>query len=262
VLVDNRPGAGGTVGTDAAAKSAPDGYTLVLVHQGTLVLAPYVYPGLPYDPIADLAPIAKISVNPLVLAVNSTLPVGSVEDLVRLARENPGRLDYGSPGSSTPPHLAGELFKSMANIDVAHIPYKGGGAALMDLVAGRLAYTFDNPAVQLPQLRAGRTKALAVTGAHRLPSLPEVPTLAESGLPGYEFLAWMGISAPARTPREILVRLSEDITKVLATSEARESLAAQGAQPGDESPAEFAAFIRTEHARWGPIIRKAGIKAD
>jgi len=262
IVVDNRAGAGGTVGTDAAAKSAPDGYTLVLVHQGTLALAPYIYPGLTYDPIADLAPVTRLSVNPLLLAVNQSVPVNSVAELLRLAQEKPGQLNYGSPGSGTPPHLAGELFKSMANIAVTHIPYKGGGAALTDLVAGRLAYTFDNLSVQLPQVRAGRIKALAVTGVRRLASLPDVPTLAESGLPGYDYLAWMGISAPANTPKEIVARLSQEITKILVTSEAREWLAAQGAEPGGETPAEFAAYIRAEHAKWGPIIRKAGIKAD
>ena len=262
VIADNRAGAGGTVGTDAGAKSAPDGYTLVLVHQGTLVLAPHTYSALAYDPIADFAPITRLSVNPLLLAVNQSVPVNSVAELLRLAQEKPGQLNYGSPGSGTPPHLAGELFKSMANIAVTHIPYKGGGAALTDLVAGRLTYTFDNLSVQLPQVKAGKIKALAVTGARRLASLPDVPTLAESGLAGYDFLAWMGISAPARTPKEIVARLSQETTKILATSEAREWLAAQGAEPGGESPADFAAYIRAEHAKWGPIIRKAGIKAD
>jgi tripartite-type tricarboxylate transporter receptor subunit TctC len=262
VVADNRAGAGGTVGTDAAAKSAPDGYTLLVVHQGTMVLAAYTYPGLTYDPITDFAPITRLSVNPLLLAVHQSVPVSSVADLVRLAREKPGQLSYGSPGSGTPPHLAGELFKNMANIDVMHIPYKGGGPAVTDLVAGRLTYTFDNLSIQLPQIKAGKIKPLAVTGARRLPSLPDVPTLAESGLAGYDFLAWMGIAAPARTPQEIVARLSQETTKILATSEAREWLAAQGAEPGGESPTEFAAYIKAEHAKWGPIIRKAGIKAD
>jgi tripartite-type tricarboxylate transporter receptor subunit TctC len=262
VVAENRAGAGGTVGTDVAAKSAPDGYTLLVVHQGTLVLAPYTYPALTYDPIADLAPITRLSVNPLLLAVHQSVPASSVAELVQLARGKPGQLSYGSPGSGTPPHLAGELFKSMANIDVTHIPYKGGGPALIDLVAGRLTYTFDNLSIQLPQIKAGKIKPLAVTGGRRLSSLPEVPTLAESGLAGYDFLAWMGIAAPAKTPKEIIARLSQEVTKILATSEAREWLAAQGAEPGGESPSDFAAYIRAEHAKWGPIIRKAGIKAD
>ena len=262
MVVDNRSGAGGTIGTGAAAKSAPDGYTLVLVHLGTLALAPYVYPGLKYDPIADLVPITRLSVNPLMLAASQSIPVSSVAELLRLAREKPGQLNYGSAGTGTPPHLAGELFKSMAGIDVAHVPYKGGGPALTDLVAGRLTYTFDSLAVQLPQVSAGRIKALAVTGARRLASLPDVPTLAESGVPGYDYLSWMGISAPAKTPKEIVARLSQEISKFLATSEARAWLAGQGAEPGGESPAEFAAYIRAEHAKWGPIVRKLGIKPD
>lgn len=227
-----------------------------------MAIAPHLYPGLGYDPIADFAPVARLTVNPLLLAVNRSLPVDSVSELVRLAKEKPGQLNYGSPGSGTPPHLAGELFKSMADIAVSHIPYKGGGAALMDLVAGRLDYTFDNLSVQLPQVKASKTKALAVTGARWLAALPDVPTLAESGVPGYDYLAWMGISAPARTPGEIVARLNQAITKILASSEAREWLAAQGAEPGGESPAEFAAYIRSEHSKWGPIVRKAEIKAD
>src|SRR3989442_8790269 len=244
IVVDNRAGAGGTVGTDAAAKSAPDGYTLGLVHQGTLALAPYFYPGLSYDPIADFAPVTRLSVNPLLLVVNSSVPVNSVAELLRLAQEKPGQLNYGSPGSGTPPHLAGELFKSMANIAVTHIPYKGGGAALGDLVARPLTYTFDNLSIQLPQVKAGKIKALAVTGMRRLAALPEVPTLAESGLAGYDYLAWIGIAAPAKTPKEIVARLSQEITSILGTAAAREWLAAQGAEPGGESPTEFAAYIR------------------
>jgi tripartite-type tricarboxylate transporter receptor subunit TctC len=197
IIVENRGGAGGTVATEAAAKSAADGYTLALVHQGTLVLAAYTYPALAYDPIADFAPVTRLTVNPLLLAVNPAVPVNSVAELVRLARAKPGQLNYGSPGSGTPPHLAGELFKSMANIEVTHVPYKGGGAAVMDLVGGRLTYSFDNLSVQLPQIKAGKIRALAVTGGRRLPSLPDVPTLAEAGVPGYDFLAWMG-SRPRR----------------------------------------------------------------
>lgn len=262
IVVENRAGAGGTIGTEAAAKSTPDGHTVVLVTQGTLALAPYIYSRLGYDPIADFAPVTRLSMNPVLLAVNPQVPVDSVADLLRYAREKPGQLNYGSPGSGTPPHMAGELFKSMAKIDVVHVPYKGGAAALMDLVGGRVAYTFEGLVLQLPQVKAGKIKAVAITSARRLASLPDIPTVAESGLPGYEYWAWMGISAPAKTPKEVVSRLNTEIAKILSTSDAREWLAAQGAESGGDSAEEFAAFIKAEHARWGPIIREAGIKPD
>jgi len=262
IVIENRAGAGGTIGTEAAAKSSPDGHTVVLVTQGTLALAPYIYARLGYDPTADFAPVTRLSMNPMLLAVNPQVPVNSVADLLRYARENPGQLNYGSPGSGTPPHMAGELFRSSAKIDVVHVPYTGGAAALMDLVGGRLAYTFENLALQLPQVKAGKIKAVAITSARRLASLPDIPTVAESGLPGYEYLAWMGISAPAKTPKEVVSRLNTEIAKILGTSEAREWLAAQGAEPGGDSAEEFAAFIKAEHARWGPIVRETGIKPD
>ncbi len=244
IIVDNRGGAGGIVGTEAAAKSAPDGYTLVLVHQGTLALAPHIYPKLPYDPIGDLAPVNLLSVAPLVLAIHPSVQAKTVADLIRLARERPEQLNYGSPGTGTPPHLAGELFKSMANITVTHIPYKGGGPALTDLAGGRLTYTFDGAVVQLPYVQAAKIRALATTGKERLASLPDVPTVTESGVPGYEFIAWVGISVPARTPGEIIARLSNEIAKILATPEAREWLATHGAQPGSGTSAEFGAYIK------------------
>ena len=262
VVVDNRAGAGGTIGTGAGAKSAPDGYTLMLVHQGTLIIAPHIYPSIPYDPIADFVPVTRLSVNPLLLAVNHAVPVTSTAELLRLAREKPGQLAYGSPGSGSPPHLAGELFRSMANISVTHIPYKGGAAALADLAGGRLTYTFDNLAVQLPFVKAGKTRAVAVTGARRLAALPSVPTLAESGVPEYDYESWMGFALPAKTPKEIVGRVNQELAKILATSEAREWLGSQGAEPGGDSPAEFAAFIKAQNAKLGPVIRKAGIKAD
>ena len=262
IIVDNRAGAGGTIATEAAAKISPDGYTIALVHQGTMAFAPYLYARAGYDPIADFAPVTRLTINPFLLAVNPQVPVNSVAELLRYAKGKPGQLNYGSPGSGTPPHMAGELFKSLAKIDVAHIPYKGGAAARMDLIGGRLAYTFENLALQLPQVSAGKIKAVAITSTRRLASLPDIPTVAESGLPGYEYSAWMGISAPAKTPTPVIARLNSEIVKILRTSEAREWLAAQGAEPGGDSPEAFAAFIKAELARWGPIIREAGIKPE
>ena len=262
IIVDNRAGAGGAIGTEAVAKSAADGYTILLVHQGTMAVNPHVYAKLGYDPLIDFAPITRLSLGPLLLAVNASLPVQSVADLVRLAKQKPGQINFGSPGNGTPPHLAGELFKHMAGIDVTHIPYKGGAQALTDLVAGQIAFSMDNLAVQLPQVKAGRIRAIATTGAQRITALPEVPTVAEAGVPDYEYLAWMGIAAPAATPRAIVARLNFDIVTILSTPAARDWLSAQGNVPGGDTPEQFAAFIKSEHAKLGRIVREAGIKAD
>ena len=262
IIVDNRAGAGGAIGTEAAAKSAADGYTILLVHQGTMAVNPHVYAKLGYDPLIDFAPITRLSLGPLLLAVNASLPVQSVADLVRLAKQKPGQINFGSPGNGTPPHLAGELFKHMAGIDVTHIPYKGGAQALTDLVAGQIAFSMDNLAVQLPQVKAGRIRAIATTGAQRIAALPEVPTVAEAGVRDYEYLAWMGIAAPAATPRAIVARLNFDIITILSTPAARDWLSAQGNVPGGDTPEQFAAFIKSEHAKLGRIVREAGIKAD
>jgi tripartite-type tricarboxylate transporter receptor subunit TctC len=262
VIVDNKSGAAGIIGTQAAMQSPADGYTLVLVHQGTMALNPHLYPELPYDPIRDFAPVSRLVVSPMLLAVHPDVPVHSVADLIRLAKENPGQLNYGSPGVGAPPHIAGELFRRMAQIDVLHIPYKTGPAAQIDLIGGRLTYTFEAVATQLPQARAGRIRALAVTSGKRLAALPDIPTVAESGLPGYEYWGWMGISAPAGTPKEIVARLNGEITKILRTQEARDWFAEQGGEPVPETPEEFAAYIKTEYSRWGKLIREAGIKAE
>ena len=262
VVVENKAGAGGTIGTEAAAKSAPDGYTLVLAHQGTFAISPHVYARTGYDPIADFAPVTRLVASPMVLAVHPDMAVKSVADLIRLAKEKPGQLTFGSAGNATPPHMAGELFRRTANIDVVHVPYKGASPALLDLIAGRLSYTIDGTPIQLPQVKAGKIRALAVTSAKRLASLPDVPTVSESGLPGFEYWSWMGICAPAGTPREIVSRLNRTIVGILSTPQAREWLAAQGGEPAGETPEEFAAFIRTEYAKWGDVVRASKITAD
>jgi tripartite-type tricarboxylate transporter receptor subunit TctC len=262
MIVDNRAGAAGTIGTAVAAQSAPDGYTLVIVQQGTLAIAPHMYPNAGYDPIRDLSPVARLDVAPMMLVVHPKVPVKSVSDLLQLARSNPGELNFGSAGTGSPPHMAGELFRAMANIDVVHVPYMGASPALMDLIGGRLTYSIDNMAILLPHARAGRIRALAVTGKQRLASLPDTPTVSESGLTGYEYVTWMGISAPAGTSVEIIRLLNSEIGKILRTPEAREWFAGQGAEPVIATPAEFAAFINTEYARWGAIVKKTGIKPD
>ena len=262
LMIDNKPGAAGIIGTQAAMQSPADGYTLVMVHQGTMALNPHLYPELPYDPIKDFAPVSRLVVSPMLLAVHPDVPVHSVADLIRLAKEKPGQLNFGSPGVGAPPYMAGELFRRMAQIDVLHIPYKTGPAAQIDLIGGRLTYTFEAVVTQLPQARAGRIRALAVTSAKRLAALPDIPTVAESGLPGYEYWGWMGISAPAGTPKEIVARLNAEITKILRTQEARDWFAEQGGEPVLETPEQFSAYIKAEYTRWGKLIREAGIKAE
>jgi tripartite-type tricarboxylate transporter receptor subunit TctC len=262
IVVENRAGAGGAIGTEAAAKSPPDGYTILMVHQGTLAINPHIYARLGYDALADLAPVTRLTLNPLLLAVHSDAPPQSVTELVRLAKEKPGQLFFGSPGNGTPPHLAGELFKRMAGIEVTHVPFKGGAQAQAELMAGRITYTFEGFAVQLPQVKAGRLRALAVTGGRRVASLPDVPTVAEAGVPGYEYLAWSGVAAPAGTPPATIARLNREIAKLLQTPESQAWLAAQGAEPGGDAPEAFAAFIQAEHTKWGKVVRDAGIKAE
>jgi tripartite-type tricarboxylate transporter receptor subunit TctC len=262
VIVENKGGAGGNIGMQAAARSAPDGHTLAIAHQGTLAINPHVYARVGYDPLGDFAPVTRLFDATLLLAVNSAFPAQSVADLVRLAKEQPGRLSYGSAGAGTPPHLAGELFRKAAGIEVAHVPYKGSAAALTDLLGGRLAYMIEGAVIQGPQVRAGKLRALAVTSLERLAILPDVPTVSESGFPGFHYVAWMGVVAPAATPPAIIERLNAELVKALRTSEARQWFESQGAVAVGDTPEQFAAFIRAEHARWGAIVREAGIRAD
>src|SRR5262249_53450200 len=262
VIVDNKGGAGGIIGMEAGARSAPDGYTIVLTHQGTMAINPHIYEHVGYDPLKDFAPVSRLVVSPLLLAVHPDAPVKSVGELLQLARQSPGKLMYGSPGTGTPPHLAAELFKHMAGVEAVHVPYKAAPAALLDLMAGRLSYTFDSLSIQMPQVKAGKIRALGVTSSQRLAALPEIPTIAESGLPGFEYWSWMGICAPAGTPSPIVARLNLEIVRILGTQHAKDWFAAEGGEPKGETPEEFAAFIRAEHARWGKIIREAGIRAE
>jgi tripartite-type tricarboxylate transporter receptor subunit TctC len=262
VYVDNLPGAGGNVGTAQAAHAAPDGYTLAMVHQGTMTINPHLYPRLGYDPLKDFAPISRIGVGPLVLAVNSALPVTSVAQLVALAKEKPGQLTFGSPGIGTPPHLAGELFQRLAGIHLTHVPYRGGAQAVSDLIGGQISMSIEGTNVQLPFVRSGQLRALAVTGRRRLAILPDVPTVAEAGVAGYEFIGWVGIAVPAATPQPIVDRLQREIAGVLASQQAREWFASYGLEPVEESPDAFAEQIRAEYARFGRVIHAAGIKVE
>jgi tripartite-type tricarboxylate transporter receptor subunit TctC len=261
VVVENRAGGGGVIGTEAVARAAADGYTLSLSHQGTIAINPHLYPSMGFDTLKDLSHITRISANPLMLAVNTQGPQ-TLGDLLKQARAKSGQTNYGSPGSGTPPHMASELFNRSAGIEATHVPFKSGASALTELMAGRLTYTLDSIAVQGPQAKAGKIRAIAVTGSRRLAAWPDVPTVAEAGLPGYEYLSWMGISAPGGTPRDVVMKLNTDLRRVLATGEARDWFGAQGAEPGNDTPEEFLAFIRIEHAKWGKVVKESGIKAD
>ncbi len=262
VIVDNRAGAGGNIGMEAAAKSAPDGRTLVIVDTGTLTMNPHLYDRTGYDALSDFVPVVRLVDAPLMLAVRADLGVRSVADLIRLAKEKPGQLSYGSPGIGTPPHLAAELFKRTAQIDVVHVPYKGFSPALTDLMAGRIDYMTDNVGLLTQQVAAGKIRALAITGPKRVAAAPDVPTMAEAGLPGYEFTSWMGVAVPAGTPAAIVQRLNAELVRALRTPGAQTWFEAQGGEVVADSSEAFAQAVRSEHARWREVIQDARIKAE
>jgi len=263
VIVENNAAAGGNIGAEAVARSAPDGYTLLLIHQGTAAFNPHVFARTGYDPLNDFAPITRWGYGSLLLTVPPGLPVTSVRELVALAKAKPGALNFGSPGIGTPPHLASELFKRAAGIEAVHVPYKGGGALMAAMLGGsQLTWAIEGLTAQLPHVRAGSLRALGVTGAERSPSLPEVPTIAEAGVPGYEFSGWTGIAAPAHTSPQIIERLHAEIARLSATEEARAWFAAGGAEVGMLTPVQFMRFIQAEHTRWAKVIRDAGIRME
>lgn len=262
VIVENKAGAGGNIGMQAAAKSAADGLTLVIVDTGTLAQNPHLYQRPGYDALADFIPVTRLVDSPLMIAVHPDVPARSVAELIQLARDQPGKLSYGSSGIGTPPHLAGELFKKMAGIDVAHVPYKGAAPALADLLGGRITYTIDGLSMQMPPVNAGKLRPLAVTGTTRSSIAPDVPTVSEAGLAGYEYRSWMGIAVPAGTPKAIVTRLNQELVRVLRQPEAQAWFATQGGDIVGDDPETFAAVVRADHARWGKVIRDAGIAAE
>jgi tripartite-type tricarboxylate transporter receptor subunit TctC len=262
VVVENKAGAGGNIGMEAAAKAPADGHTLVIVDTGTLAQNPHLYQRTGYDPLSDFIPVVRLVDAALMMAVHPEVPARSVTELIQLARERPGKLSYGSSGIGTPPHLAGELFKRMAGIDVVHVPYKGAAPALADLLAGQIAYTIDSLAMQMQPVNAGKLRALAVTGTSRAAIALGVPTFIEAGLAGYEYRSWMGIAVPAGTPKAIVTRLNQELVRVLRQPEAKAWFAAQGADIVGDEPEAFAAVVRADHARWGKVIREAGLAAE
>jgi tripartite-type tricarboxylate transporter receptor subunit TctC len=261
VVIDNRPGAGGNVGAEVAAKATPDGYTM-LMGAVALVVSPYLYAKLPFDPLTDLVPVTQVNSAPLMLVVHPSLPVKSVAELIAYAKARPGQLNYGSGGVGATPFLATELFKSMAGIDVTHVPYRGGAPALADLVAGQLSFMIENVPGTLPLVRDGKLRALAITSRQRLALVPDLPTMEEAGVPGYEMIGWNGIFVPKATPPEIVTRLNAELVKVLRSADVGEQLAKLGAVPVGDSPEQFGAFVKAESARWGKIIKDLGIKPE
>jgi tripartite-type tricarboxylate transporter receptor subunit TctC len=262
VIVDNRAGAGGNVGAELAAKSPPDGYTLFLGGVGSHAVNPNLHARLPYDPIRDFAPITLIASAPSVLVVHPSVPARSLAEFTALAKAHPGKLNYASNGNGSSAQLAAVMYESMAGVAMVHVPYKGLAPALVDLLAGEVQAMFSSVVAIVPHIKAGRLRALAVTGKRRSPLLPEVPTIAESGLPDYEAGSWYGILAPAGTPREIVSRLHDEAVRALAQPELRARLAGEGAELIGSTPEEFAAHISSELARMGKLVRGAGIRLE
>ena len=268
-VVDNKPGAGGYSGAAEVAKSAPDGHTLLMGTVGTHAINVALYPKLPFDPVKDFVPVTLVAGVPNVLVMNPAAAqrygINSVADLIKALKAHPGKLNMASSGNGTSIHLSGELFKSMTGTYMVHIPYRGSGPALMDLMGGTMDLMFDNLPSALPHIKAGKLKALAVTSATRSAAVPELPTIAEAGGPalkGYEASSWFGLLAPAGTPMEVVNRLQQETAKALATPALKERLLAQGAIPGGMSPAEFARFIEAETKKWAQVVKASGAKVD
>ena len=260
-VVDNRPGASGIIGTDIVAKAQPDGYT-VLMMSLTFTVNPSLFSKLPYDTVKDFTPVTLVASAPLMLVVHPSLPAKSVAEFIAYAKANPGRLNFGSGGPGTTPHLAGEMLKTMAGIEVTHIPYKGGAPALADLIGGQIQFMCENIPGTLPFAKAGKLRALAVTDLRRSPLLPDLPTLDETGLKGYQIVGWNGVFMPAGTPQAIVNKLHAEVVKALALPDVRERLATMGADGVGNTPQQFAAFIKAEIPKWARVVKDAGIKVE
>jgi tripartite-type tricarboxylate transporter receptor subunit TctC len=262
VIPDNRAGAGGSIGAELAARSPPDGYTLVIGHIGTLSVNPTLYKKLAYNPVTDFAPISTIAKVANIMVVHPSVPAKSVQELIALAKQRPGTLTYGSGGTGGAGHLATEYFKLMAKVDITHVPYKGTGPALVDLIAGQTQLVFAGAPGIVGHMKAGRLRALGVSTARRLAVFPDVPTIAEAGVPGYEATQWYGLLAPAGTPAPIVDKLNREIASWVQTKALQERLVADGSEPFTTKPDEFLAFIKSEIARWAPVIQSAHISVN
>ena len=262
VVVDNRTGAGGIVGTETGARAAPDGYTVLMGGTGTLALSPSLQKNLPYDPNKDFTPVTLLVTIPYVVVEQPSFKAANIKELIALAKAKPNEINYGSGGSGSAPHLAAELFKTMADVRITHVPYKGSTPAITDTMSGQVQLTFTGIPSVMTQMKAGRLRPIGVTSLKRTAALPEVPTIAESGVPGYEVNPWFGVLLPARTPQPLVSRLNAEILKVLQLPATRERFAAEGFEAAGNTPAQFAAYIKAEQIKWGKVIKDAGIKAD
>ncbi len=262
VVVENVPGAGGNIGAGVVARAAPDGYTILMGAVATHAINPTLYPSIPYNAEKDFIAVTQIASTPNVLVVNNAVPATSVAEFIALAKSRPGKLNFASGSTGSAGHLAGELFKSLAGVDMAHIPYKGAAAAMQDLLGGRVDLMFDNFASSLAQVKAGKIRALAVTTAKRTALAPELPTIAESGLRGFDISTWFGIFVPAGTPKPVVDRLHDEFVKALAASDVREKMIALGAEPVGNRPEEFAAYVKIEAAKYAKLIKASGAKVD
>jgi tripartite-type tricarboxylate transporter receptor subunit TctC len=260
-IVENKPGANTLIGSDYVAKSAPDGYTLLVV-AFPFAVTPSLIKSMPYDTVKDFAPVALAAQSPNLLVVNPALPVKSVADLIAMAKAKPDSMSYGSTGNGSSNHISMELFKSLAGVRIVHIPYKGSAPAVADLLGGQIQVMFDNAPNVLPQVKAGRLRALAQTGVTRSPVAPDLPTLVEAGVAGYELTVWFGLVAPAGTPREVIQKLNAEVLKILAMADVRERFLAQGVEPLGSTPEQFGEHIKAQMAKWDKVVRDAGVQAE
>lgn len=262
VIVDNRPGAGGVIGSDIVAKSSPDGHTMMMGFSGSVTIVPALYKKLPYKPVHDFAPVILVASGPLIMLLHPSVPAASLREFIAFARSRPGQINYSSAGNGTASHLATELFKKMAQVDITHVPYKGATPALTDVVGGQVGAHFSALLIALPHVKAGRLRALGVTGAKRISSLPELPTISESGLPGFEVDSWYGVLYPSGVPAQIVSKAREEISRIIRLPDVTQRLLSQGVEPIGSTPAEFAQTIRKDMAKWGKLAAEIGLRLD
>jgi tripartite-type tricarboxylate transporter receptor subunit TctC len=261
VIVENKPGAAGNVGTELVAKSPPDGYTILQVTVAQSI-SETLYSKLGYSLLRDLQPVAAVARVPNVMVVNPSVPARTVQEFIALAKANPGKINFASSGSGTSIHMSGEMFKMLTGVDIVHVPYKGSGPALTDLLGGQVSVMFDNLPPSMPHIKSGKLRALAITTTTRYPGLPDLPTMVEAGVPGYDSAAWFGIMAPTGTPAEVVMRINTEVNKLLALPDVRERFDQQGAIPAPGTPAEFGAFIRNEINKWAKVVKASGAKVE